>query len=486
MESVSGKLDAKRVLQERLLSRSHAPVRRHNPIPRHTWDGPVPLSWYQDQVLRHAQLARRLAPGSLLYNESITIHRHGAVHLPALEYSLTEILRRHEAWRTTFHSVDDQLVQIVHPAWDITVPVVDLRNVPQNDRESLSLQIASEDLRRPFDLEQGPLFRLKLVRLQEDEYRLFVAAHQIILDGVSVYHVLLPELMMLYAAHSSGHLKSITGPSIQCADFGQWQKSWQTEAVLTEQFDYWQKQLQGLPQLRLPTDRVRPSVQTFRGAIRPFALSTKLSEDLRGISRRENVTLFVTMLAAFLILLYCYTGEPDIVLGTVAPTRSRSEIQHLLGYFLNPVVLRVPLYGDPSFSALLRVTRTVVLEALSHSEAPFHLLVDRLSLAPDLSRSPLYQVQFSLEPPMPALEEGWDLTPMDVESGGAKLDLYLVVDDRPKGIIGRVQYNPDLFERATVEQMIRHYGGVLEVITSNAQPKLSEFPELLLGKNLVS
>jgi non-ribosomal peptide synthetase component F len=237
---------------------------------------------------------------------------------------------------------------------------------------------------------------------------------------------------------------------------------------------FWRKQLAGnLSVLQWPKDRPRPAFQTYRGSIKPFTLPKRLTEALRELSQREGVSLFATLLAASATLLYCYTGQEDIIVGTLAPTgRKRSEFQRLLGYFLNPVALRTDLSGNPTFRELLCQSQEVTLKALSNDDVPLEYLVQELRLTPDPSRHPFFQVVISLAPNVPELPPGWDMTPMDVESGGARWDLYLELNDRPDGIIGRAQYNPDLFDLAAIVKMLENFEDLLEAATSNPQHRL--------------
>jgi len=471
--------DAKRALLDRLLSGNTVPIADKIPrIVRRASSVPAPLSCNQEQVYWHAQLAGRFAPDSRLYNETITIHRTGTLALEVLERSLVEILRRHEAWRTTFDQMNGQLVQRVHAVPELHLGVVDLRNLPESERERTALEIGQVGAQQPFDLAEGPLLRFQLVRLSELEHRLFVTAHQIVLDGVSAYHVFLPELVALYEAFVSGNPSPLPEPPVQYSDYAHWQRNNLQNGALSEHLNYWRKQLGAhAPTLRMPTDHPRPEVQTFRGAIQPFAMGTSLSDAARALTRAEGTTLFVTYLAAFVILLSGYTGQKELVIGTVATTRNTAEVQRLLGYFLNPVVLYFRLAGHVTFRGVLRHVHEVVVDALSHGEMPFHLLVDTAQAETDLSRNPLYQVQFSLEPPIPPLYPGWNLTPMDLQSGGAKLDLYLVLDDRPSGTFGRLQYNPELFEAASMQRMARHYQSLLETATTDPETKLSDLAQ---------
>jgi surfactin family lipopeptide synthetase A len=447
----------------------------------------APLSCWQLHVWNYTQLAARLSPGAQLFNETITIHRRGPLEVPALEKSFNEILRRHQAWRTTFRVVDGQPQQIVNPPAVIPLLVFDLRHLLEAEQEREVLRLGTEDVRTPFDLQNGPLVRARLLRLSDLEWKLLLTVHQILLDGVSVYNVFLPELMSLYKSFSTGQSSPLPELRVQYPDYAVWERERSQSDVLSGPVAYWRTQLHGpLPQLDLPTDGPRPAQQTFHGAILPFALPRQLSEQVRLYSQRENVTLFIALLAVFYGLLHGYTGQEDIVVGTIAPTRQRSELQALLGYFLNPVVLRADLSGDPTFRELLNRSRNLFLEAISYSEAPFDSLVEMLEPQPTLDRHPLYQIQISLEPPLPALDEGWNLTPMDFESGGAKLDLYMVFDDRPSGIIGRVQYNPDLFSVSTMSRLVEHYQALLEAVVANPLQRLSELPRFKLTESCMN
>ncbi len=448
---------------------------------------PAPLSCWQLHVWNHTQLATRLSPGAQLFNETITIYRRGSLDVAALEKSFNEILRRHQAWRTTFRVVDGQPRQMVNALAENSLPVFDLRSLPKVEQDREVPRLGNEDVRQPFDLENGPLVRTKLLRLGDVEWQLLLTVHQILLDGVSVYHVFLPELMSLYKAYSNNQVSPLAELPVQYPDYAIWEHERSQGDTLSGQMAYWRQQLQKpLPELRLPADRPRPAHQTFHGAILPFALPKQLSEQARLYSQRENVTLFIALLAVFYSLLNRYTDREDIAVGTIAPTRQRSELQGLLGYFLNPVVLRVDLSRNPTFREVLNRSRNIFLEAISHSDVPFDSLVGMVEPQTALDRHPLYQVQISLEPPLPALEEGWNLTPMDFESGGAKLDLYVVFDDRPSGIIGRVQYNPDLFDALTMSRLVEHYQAVLEAVLADPLQHLSDLPKFRLTEPLTN
>lgn len=442
--------------------------------------GPAPASFSQEQVWRR----HREFPHIPIYNESITVYRRGPTDVEALERAFTGIIRRHEIWRTSFDLVDGQIVQIVHTPPDLVkLPVVDLRHLPEDEREAEAVRLVKLDAQRPFDLARVPLMRPTLARLRDAEYRLCLVMHQIILDGVSAYNVLMTELAALYAAFAAGKPSPLAPLPVQCADYAWWQRQWLKGETLERQVSYWRKQLQGpLPVLRWPAERPRPAAQSFRGAIQPFTLPKSLSEPLKQLGQREGVTLFATLLAAFATLLHRYTAQTDIIIGTVAPSgRKRSEAQQLLGYFLNPVPLRLNLSENPSFRDLLKQARLVAAEAISNDDVPFEHLVRELRPAPDPSRNPFFTVAMSQEPPMPDLGPAWDLTPMDANSGGARWDLYLVLDDRPWGMLGRVQYNPDLFDQEAILRTLADYQSLLESLIENAGRRLSDLPVFTAG-----
>jgi surfactin family lipopeptide synthetase A len=436
----------------------------------------APLSLAQEQVwLRAQDLGPDRPP---LYNESITIYRKGPLDVAALEWSLTEIIRRHEIWRTTFDALQGQPVQIIHSAPSVKLPVVDLRALPEAEREAEALKVAAEDARRPFDLNRGPLVRFALVRLAHEEHRLFATMHQSIVDGVSVYQVLPSELVALYESFAADKPSLLPELPIQYADYAVWERRWLEGDELSNQMAFWRKQLAGeLLVLDWPTARPRPLVQTYRGAIRPFTLPKNLSDALRALSQRRGVTLFMTLLAALMALLHGSTGREDITVGTLAPAgRKRAEVQGLLGYFLNPVALRMDLSGNPRFLDVLEQARGVISGALSNDDVPLERLAYELKPKPDPSRHPFFQWVISLAPPMPELGSGWSQTPMDVESGGARWDLYLELNDRRNGIIGRAQYNPDLFDKRAITRMLEDLLGLLQAASSNPEQRLSELP----------
>jgi surfactin family lipopeptide synthetase A len=465
--------DKQALIRKYLQSRTSHRAESAPAIPRRGASGPAPLSFAQEQIWLHCQFAKDL------YNESVTVYRRGPLDVPALRRSLAEMIRRHEAWRTSFKVIDGQPVQIVNAPYELNLELIDLRNLPAEQREAEALRLGRERARIPFDMERGPLLRALLVQLGDEDYRLYLFLHHIIFDGFSMYNVFLPELVAVYQALLAGHKSALAELPLQYADFAAWQRASLDEAQLNESRAYWSSQLDGeIPVLELPTDHPRPALQSFRGAMHRFAFPKNLSERLHQLANREQASFFTTILAGFAALLRRYSAQEDFVLGTVTSGRKHTELEALLGCFQNPLALRLKLAGDPSFRELLTHTREVTLSALSHDNAPFERLVEELSVRRDTSRNPVFPVMFSLVPPTPAFADGWDLNQLDLEIGTAKFDLDLELDDRPTGLQGRFVYCTDLFEPATIERMVGHFQTMLEGIAADPEQKVSRLPML--------
>ncbi len=461
------------LIKKYLQSRMSHPTESAPAIPRRSESGPAPLSFAQEQIWLHCQFAKDL------YNESITIYRHGPLDVPTLRRSLAEVIRRHEAWRTTFKVVDGHPVQVVQPPYEPNLEVFDLRKLAADKQESEALRLGKERVRTPFDMERGPLVRAMLVQFSDEEYRLYLFLHHIIFDGFSVYNVFLPELVTVYKSLLGGQTSPLPDLQLQYADFAQWQRKSLNEAQLNESREYWSSQLDGeIPVLELPTDHARPALQSFRGAMHRFTLPKSLSDSLHQLAKRQHVSFFTTILAGFTALLRRYSSQEDFVLGTVTSGRKHSELESMLGCFQNPLALRLKLAGDPSFRELLAHTREVTLSALSHDNAPFERLVEELSVRRDASRNPLFSVMFSLVPPTPTFETGWDMNQLDLETGTAKFDLDLELDDRPTGLQGRFVYCTELFDASTIERMVGHFQTMLQAIVADPEEKISRLPML--------
>ncbi len=468
--------EARQALLAKYLRGSLSPQEtRTRSIKHYTTGETAPLSFGQQQIW----LLSQLVPDKPVYNECVTIHLPGPLDVEVFEQSLYEILRRHAAWRTSFPLVDGLPVQRIHPPTLLKLPVTDLRCLPEDEREAEALRVATDDACVLFDLANGPLLRAKLVRLDDEMYRLFLTIHHIIFDGVAIYQVFLPELSAVYASLLADRPVSLPAPDLQYTDYAQWQREQVQAAAFNEHLAYWKQQLANAPAaLELPTDRPRPSVSTFRGSMRPFALSKALTDALKALSRQAGVTFYTTLAAAFKTLLYRYTGQEDLLIGTATAGRTRTELQQLMGYFLNTLVLRTDLSGDPPFREFLLRMRAVIASAVVHEEVPFEYLVKELQPERDLSVNPLFQVLLTLEPPLTIVPSGWTLTQMDVTVGTSKFDLSLELDDRPEGLIGRFEYNSDLFDASTIERMVGHWQTLLAGIVANPAQRLSELPLL--------
>jgi len=468
--------EAKRALLERYRQGTLvAEPARQAAISRRAPDAIVPLSYGQQQLW----LVDHLVPEAPVYNECVTIHLPGPLDVAVFERAFNEIVRRHEIWRTTFPTIDGQPVQHVHPDSARTLPLVDLMALPAEDREAESVRLATIEARQPFDLAAGPLLRATLMRLGEQDHRLYLALHHIIFDGVAMYQGFLPELRSIYEAFLDGRPSPLPEPPIQYADYAVWQREDIQGETLERHLAYWRQRLGGrLPVLQLPTDRPRPATETFRGSMLPFALSRELTSALDRLARREGCTLYMVLLAAYTTLLHRYSGQEDILIGTATAGRNRPELRAMIGYFLTTMVMRTDPSGTPTFSELLRRVREVTLEGMAHDDVPFDILVRTLQPERTLTHNPLFQTLLTLEPPLPVLECGWTLTQMDVETGISKFDLSLEMDNRPEGLIGRFEYNSDLFDRATIERMNGQWRTLLESIVADPGRPISALPLL--------
>jgi hypothetical protein len=441
-------------------------------------DDPAALSLAQGQMWHHA----RQSPELTCYNEPITIHRKGPLELSILERSLMQLLVRHESWRTTFPARDGKPVQVVLPPAPITVPFDDLSHLPEPSREAEALKLATQDACIQFDLERGPLFRPRVVRLSDNDYRLFVTVHHLILDGVTVFDIFFSELATTYDALAAGKTPSFPDLPFQYADFAYRQRQQLTGDVIEREVQYWRKQLSGLPDdSLLPADISRRAAQTFEGAIHSFVLPERLTAELGILSQQQGVTPFITLLAGFVILLNRYTSQPDIVIGTVTPGGRKSlDVQRVMGLFENRLPLRFKLVDDPSLLDLLVRVRNVVSEALSHDDVPFEIVADQLNPECDM---PFYEIIFSLVPPLPDVGPGWGITTMNFDPGGARVGLNIELDNRPSGILGSIQFSRDLFTEETIARLARDYESTLEALVHCPTQRLSQLGASSLNEN---
>jgi aspartate racemase len=447
------------------------------PVPR---DGNLPLSFSQQRLWFLAQLE----PNSPAYNIPAAFRLTGLLSVTALSQSLSEIVRRHEVLRTTFPSVEGQPKQVISLHKVLTLPIIDLSELPPDQRLSEAQRLATEEAQQPFVLATGPLFRVKLLRLEEAEQMLLVTMHHIVYDGWS-YDIFLRELAALYNAFSSGKPSPLPELPIQYADYAYWQHEWLQGEVLESQRDYWKQQLNGnLPILQLLTDYPRSPVQTYQGGYQSLELPKNLTQALKDLSQQERGTLFMTLLAAFQTLLYRYTGQEDIIVGTPIAGRSKVEVEGLIGFFVNTLALRTYLDGNPSFQELLGRVREVALGAYAHQDLPFEKLVEELQPGRDRSRTPLFQVMFVLQnTPTSALElPGLTVNPLNIDSGTAKFDLTLFITETAQGLRASLEYNTDLFNAATITRMLGNFHTLLKGIVANPQQRLSDLPLLTVAE----
>ena len=465
--------EAKRRLLEKMLSGKGGTgeASARSGIPRRSSGAVAPQSFQQEQVWTHAQLqADRPA-----YNEVVTLHRRGPLDARVLERCFEEIVRRHESWRTTFGQRDGVPVQIVHgQGAPVSLPVHDLRALPDSEREQSSRQLATENAERVFDLEQLPLWRGCLVRLGDDHHQLHLSIHQLIMDGVTVFQNLLKEIPPLYDAFLRGERSPLPEPALQYADFAAWQRSRLTDEFLEPGLRYWRRKLAApLPVLTWPDEFPRPPVQTFRGATENRLIPSDLIDPLKELAAHESASLFMALTSGFVALLHRYTGQEDILLGTPAGNRE-SGTENLFGYFINMLPLRFDVTGDPSFRELLGRVRSVVAEALAHGRVPFLRILRELNLPRDPSRNPLFQLMITLEPLPHTGDSGWNLTQAEVSCGAAKVDLDLSLETRADGVMAPMLYNPDLFSAGALHRMFDHWTTLLRSAVANPDRKLSE------------
>ncbi|MCP4661110.1 MAG: AMP-binding protein, partial [bacterium] len=412
----------------------------------------------------------RFEPGSALYNIPMLLRLHGALDPGAVGRALDEIVRRHEVLRTRFDEVDGVGVQVIDPAAELPLPTIDLTPLAEPERRLVADRMAREEGRRPFDLARGPVLRVALQRLDREQHALLVTVHHIAYDGWSI-GVVLSELAALY---QGGHPPEL---EVQYADFALWQRQWLRDEVLEAQLAYWRDQLAGLPALELPSDRPRPAVQTFRGAVEAFAFPADLAERTHELGRQQGSTPFMTLLAVFQALMGRYAGQTDLATGSPIANRNRAETEALVGFFVNTLVLRADLGRDPRFRDLVTRLRDVALGAYAHQDLPFELLVEELEPDRSLSRNPLFQVVFMLQnmPSAPAeLAPGLRAELEDVLIGEAKFDLTMAVVESEEGFHGGVQYNRDLFDAVTLRRWLGHFRNLLTAAVTEPERRLSE------------
>jgi amino acid adenylation domain-containing protein len=437
----------------------------------------APLSHEQEQLW----FLHQLMPDAPLDNECRAVTLRGPLDTGALRDSLAAFIRRHEIWRTSFPIRDGQPSQLVQAAGQWTWSVADLRELPHGDREQEALRRAEKEAKEPFDLARGPLVRALLVRLDDEEHQLFMTLHNIISDRESLTHVFLPELWELYQARVQGRPDALDDEAPQYADYAAWQRNMREGGEFREHLKFWQEYLAGAPTvLELPGDHRRPEQRSYRGGTQAFALGAELSRGLRELSRQEQVTLRMTLTTAFEMLLYRYTGQEDLLVGVTVSGRRQAQLQRALGCFVNTVVLRADLAGEPSTRELLRRTRAAVQATREHEHVPFDAVVKEMLPERSPNHQPLVQVLLVFEPQPPSLPAAWQLTPVDISTQTSKFGLCLEVNEHAEELTGRFIYDSDLLEQETVRRMVGHWRMVLEGMVSAPSRPVGELD--LLGE----
>jgi len=454
-------------------------------IPSVARNADLPLSFSQERVW----FLQRLVPESIAYNFQCTLRFTGCLDAGALERSLSEIVRRHEIYRTTFPAADGRPVQVIHKAKPVELPFMDLRTLPENEREEKKQRLLESEFQKRFDVSKLPLVRWILLRLDETERVLVHVEHHLVHDGWS-FNVFLHELLELYKAFSAGKPSPLPELPVQFADFAHWQREWMKGTQARQQLDFWKHQLNGCPPvLDLPTDRLRPSIQSFRGAAPRVEIPLSLCKSLRELSKQEGVSLFMTMFAAFATLLHRYCRQDDVPIGSGIANRRWRETESMIGMIINNIVLRADLSGNPTFCELLQRVRDVILRASAHQDLPFDMMVEALQPQRHLSHNPLFQVMFGFhDAPMPQVE----LPELDLDLGlvlsnrSAKFDMTIIVIPHSEQRLGLPagseedgltviwEYNTDLFDEATITRITGHFLTLLKAVAADPGQRVWE------------
>ena len=443
-------------------------------------DGELPLSYAQHGLWLTAQTTDHPP-----FNQPLAFRIDGPLDVALLERSLNEIVRCHEILRTSCAIVDGEPVQVVMPSYRLAIETVDLQNLTANELESAVMRLATEEAQQPFDFAQGPLLRAKLLRMDDEAYVFILTTHTFVSDGYS-QGILLQELGQLYEAFSKGEPSPLPENPVQFADYAIWQRQMLQEEHLSSQLAYWKQQLKGSPSMiTWPVDNIGPTVLTYRGKTKYFLLSEDLSESIRILGRQEGVTLFTVLLAALKTLLYRLTEQVDLIVGTTVSIRSRSELEGLIGYFANNLLLRTQLSNYLTFRELLLQCHEVIADAFAHQDFPFEKLLEELSIDPEISPMPLLQVVFVLHDHV-AEEDlqlpGLSLKKFPVQRGAASrhLNLHMVNANGP--LSGSLEYSTDFFDRGTIDLILGHFQTVLKCIATDPQQRIAALPVLREGE----
>ena len=448
------------------------------PIEPVTRDGDLPLSFAQQRMW----FQEELTPGTTAFHIPLAVRLKGSLNVTALEQTFDEVVRRHENLRTSFPLKDGGPVQLIAPPTRLPIQTIDLSRLPEGEREAAARRVAEASFARPFDLQTGPLTRVVLIRHDVDEYSVFCTLHHLVSDGWSK-GVLVKEISSLYTSFSQAEPSALPEPAIQYADFAAWERQQLQGETLEQELSYWKEHLAGAPPLlQLATDRPRPPAQTYRGDAESFALPPQMTERLKTLSLKYGATQFMTLMAAFMAMLHRYSSQEDVVVGITVANRERSDIEGLIGFFVNMVAMRGDCSGNPRFNELLRQVRESTFKAYAHQGVPFDKLVQELQPERNPAYTPIFQVAFSFqnqpnltELALPGLTIGFPLA----EVSNSQFDLLLDLSESPAGLAGALVYNTDLFDRETAAHMTEHFRNLLEGVAADPEQRLSELP--LLG-----
>ncbi|WP_240359950.1 non-ribosomal peptide synthetase [Pyxidicoccus trucidator] len=455
------------------LARSEASSETMAPLTRQPREGALPLSFAQQRLW----FLDQFAPGDATYNIPAALRVEGVLDVETLRRAFEELVRRHEALRTTLSTLQGSPQQLIHPPHTWSLPAVDLTALPAHEREAQARELALREAQRPFSLSTGPLLRTQLLKLGDSEHVLLVCMHHVVSDGWSM-GVLVREVAALYEAFTQGRPSPLPELPVQYADYALWQRQWLQGPVLQAQLDYWRQQLHGAPTLELPTDKPRPPLQSQRGASVSFSIPTPTVVRLHQLAHESGSTLFMVLMAAWQALLGRYSGQDDISVGTPIANRTRHETEPLIGFFVNTLVLRTRLEGDPTFVQLLSRVKEASLAAFAHQDVPFEQLVDALGVVRDLSRMPLFQVIFALQnapmqaPSFPSLR----VEQVAVDTHSSKFDLVLAMNETDGALSAQLEYCVDLFEHSSAERLTSHFHALLQGIAANPHRPLSQLP----------
>jgi acyl transferase domain-containing protein/acyl carrier protein/SAM-dependent methyltransferase len=428
-----------------------------------------PLSYMQENMLLMHQ---RTNVGSA-YHLPMGFRLVGSLDTAALQASFTEVARRHESLRTRFSSADDGAVQVIEPSVAVELPIVDLQHLNEDERPDEARRLSAEWLRRPFDLEVAPLFRVGVIRLRPTEHMLVIVAHHLVTDGWSM-ELLIREVSALYSAFSRGLPSPLQNVPVQYADYAIWQRQQVQERILDRELGYWTDRLVDAPVLELPTDRPRPSAPSYRGSTVLFSFPERDVAALRGLAQREGVSLFMVLFAAFNTVLFRWTGQEDIVVGTPIAGRRLLEFENSIGFFTNWLALRNDLSGKPTFRELLQRVKDTSLSAFAHQDLPLVKIEAEIKSMRDLSRHPLFRVLVGLQRVSPgAAFTGLEASPVHIENNTSRRDQCFFLYETPDGLFGIFEYATDLFDASTIERMIGEFRAVLYQMLADPDARIA-------------